>query len=263
MYGSAQQDGFVKQPLQRIDLLRMFPTIFSTCMAVLFFVPIYLTLVISLSPAVSHFSTNWSLVTMLIPLILAVVHYIHQKRKVPNKHGVIMATVVPSALLLILSNSAYLDSLDYREKLASLDCAAFPEKQSVQKSWEAAYNLYTECLQQTNTASGYSLEHLMENFRIQDCQEYGKMMKTYQRDWDYLRYLEETQSCSGWCYRGQQLWSVSPAKDSCSTVVSVTYDSFVRPHAAQVIIMSLSILLLTAIGLITFGPIMRAYGLRW
>lgn len=245
------------------NALAIFPTAFTLTCGLAFLCPSYDIFWLSHTPAVAYWDSGWANILFIVPLIIFVVHIIHVRTEAPNKPAVVFALLVPSILLLGLGNNQYGMAVSRATKLFSTDCDTFAEKANLQRSWEAAYMLFENCLNQTSAASGYPMQKLRDNFRVQDCEEYGAGMKQYGKDWNYLRYLEENHHCAGWCYPGVQLWSSSLAKDDCSTFVSAIFRNFVMPHCSQVVIMMVLTLLAATVGLIVLGPILRSRGVAW
>jgi hypothetical protein len=212
-----------------IDLLRMFPAAFTMVCFLVYLVPAWLILTAARTPALSYFASNGAYVVIAVPLIILLVHFIHLRSGNPVKFGVIAALIIPALILLIYGNMQHTNAIDKQDKLFSTDCDTFPAKRRLQVAWEAAYNLYMQCLEDTAATSNYSVSVLQANFRLQDCQEYQAQLNpvvqygstgmstqltgTYAQEWNYLRYLEENHFCSGWCYAGVQLWSNQMTKD--------------------------------------------------
>merc|ERR1719284_150855 len=98
---------------------------------------------------------------------------------------------------------------DKADQLFSVDCDTFTGKRELQRSWDAAKELFEKCLQDTvrRTASdsNLTLEAATRLYRIQDCEEYPNQHYLHKTDWEYLWYLEEEHSCAGWCKFEQRL----------------------------------------------------------
>lgn len=272
--GDAQVDVVYRKHYEGIDLLKMFPPAFTMVCCLVFLVPTWLIMMVARDPALSYFSSSWSLIVLVIPIVILSVHYVHMQRGIPNKYAVIAGLIVPSVLLLVTANRQYMTAVDKMDKLFSVDCDTFPEKRTLQHAWEDAYNIYTQCLKSTAASSNYSIAVLQSHFRVQDCQEYQETLAgftngahaggpNYAKEWAYLSHLEDNQYCAGWCYHGQALWSSRPNKDACSVVVSHVYGSHVRPHTLQVAVVMLAMLGVTAVVLIMMGPAMRKNGIDW
>lgn len=263
----AQPAGLYKQEpeLHKIDLMAVFPVMFTLACCLVFLFPGYAVLHVALEPAVAYFFSNLWLVSLLlvIPPLLGAVHLVHLRAMQPVKKAVIAAVFIPSTLIIIFADHFYEGALDKADRLVATDCNALQQKADLQKSWEVAFYVYENCLNQTNVESGYSLEELRKNFRIQDCEEYKDLKDEYSDDWKYLEYLEEQHGCSGWCYPAQQLWSTRDHKDSCSNAVSNAFRYFVQPHAFQVCLTMSATLILLALVVIAVGPPLRAYGFDW
>lgn len=257
--GGWQPNG--KQP----ELLRLFPWAFTAACCFLFAVPAWAELSLARDEALSYFRSDRTDVVMIIPVLICATHYIHLRQRVPNKLAVMVTLIVPSLILFLCASGSRIAALDKYDKLLSANCDALPEKQALQDSWEAAYSLYADCLEQTTKASNYSVAQLMDRFRITDCEEYSTAYagRSHQKEWTYLKYLEGNLFCSGWCYPGQQLWSSGVHKDSCSAVVSQLYRSHVAPRGSQVGSFMLVVLGSAIVAVTALGPVLRNHGVEW
>jgi hypothetical protein len=257
--GGWRQEG--KQP----ELLRIFPWAFSAACCFLFALPAWDELSLSRDEALSYFRSDRTDVVMIIPVLICATHYIHLRQRVPNKLAVMVTLIVPSVVLFLCASGLRTAAVDKYDKLLSASCDAVPEKQALQDSWEAAYSLYADCLEQTSKASNYSVAQLMNKFRITDCEEYGAAYAgaRHQKEWKYLKYLESSHFCSGWCYPGTQLWSSGVHKDSCSAVVSQLYRSHVAPRGSQVGAFMLVVLGAAIVAVMALGPVLRNHGVEW
>eukprot|EP00747_Dinoflagellata_sp_TGD_P162028 gnl/TRDRNA2_/TRDRNA2_179175_c0_seq1.p1 gnl/TRDRNA2_/TRDRNA2_179175_c0~~gnl/TRDRNA2_/TRDRNA2_179175_c0_seq1.p1 ORF type:complete len:280 (+),score=58.24 gnl/TRDRNA2_/TRDRNA2_179175_c0_seq1:43-882(+) len=257
------EDLFDSEHLDRRGMLTLFPAMFTMICLMLFLVPSYIVLSIAYSKVVEYWMGKWFYVTYVIPFIIAGTHYIHVKKRAPYKPTVIIALVIPSLILLLLSNGQMIEAMDKSDKLFSVDCDTFANKRQLQISWEAARDLYDNCLQESAKKSGFSVKTLSKKFKVQDCEEYSDALHKHRKDWEYLRYLEEEHRCSGWCGPGGQLWSAGATKDSCSVAVSTVFENSVEEPAMQVCIAMLCSLGFTAFVLILIGPILRRHNFAW
>jgi len=262
----ANESGMVSTytvPKSHTDFASVFPAAFTMICTLLFILPLNTLINVSRNPAVRYFSGPACWFLLIIPIIIIVVHVIHVRKGAPSKYAIILALVLPSLLLLIFANYQATSAANKGDKLFSTDCDTFAIKSELQSSWEAAYNVYMECLNQTAAGDSFSVPQLAQTFRIQDCTNYAPDMSGHQKAWAYLRNLEEKYQCSGWCYHAQQLWSTKHSKDGCAVTVSSVYKYYVRPHASQVTLMMLLTLLVTVVMLALFGEKIRAHGFDW
>jgi len=256
-------DHYVKTG-ENIDVLAMFPNAFTLLTLLLFAMPCYLLMENALFGAVRYWSSSWVWLVPIIPVIIICSHVVHVSSGLPNKWAVVSSLILPSAVLLLLANGQMTHAMDRADKLFSVDCDTFEGKRMLQRSWDAAEQLYESCLQATVDANeDLTIPQLKEHFRIQDCEEYTVAHHERSRDWDYLQYLEVNHGCTGWCSPGQQLWSRVPHKDDCSTTVSAVFAFKIEEHAKQVCLIMFAALMLTAIGLVICGPLLRARGFHW
>lgn len=258
--------------LERIDLSKIFPQAFTMLLSVLFLVPVWILVSIGTMQEVSYFMSNAFWISLAVPVGILFAYFALQWQVGVSQKWVVSTTlIIPGVLLLWISGAMHVSAVDKSVKLFTEDCSSFAMKRQLQMSWEAAYDLYSGCIKATAEKQGYSREELMANFRIQDCEEYNAALtgftkeglktntKSYQEDWTYLRHLEETQMCSGWCYEGIQLWATIPHKDSCASAVATLFDAFVGPRSSQVAVVMFASSGISVTLLILLGPMLR----RW
>lgn len=247
----------------RIDVAKLFPPAFTLSCCLLFLVPSWMLIYAKRNTMVAHFTSYWVYLLLVIPIIISWAHVTHTKKQAPSKWAVISAMCIPSTMLFLTALFTSQDATHMASQLKSTDCDSFKAKGNLQDSWDAAYLAYMTCVNQTNYGSNVPLYLLMQNFRLEDCSEYASTASKHSDDWNYLKYLEETQGCAGWCYQGQQLWAVTPYKDSCSTTVASAYTYLVKPHSVEIEKVMLVVLLTTSVMLVFIGPHMRALGYEW
>lgn len=238
--------------------LRTFPVALTMVLSLLFILPVYMILGMVYDPTVSYFSSCFAWILLLVPVIIIGVHVIHVRKGRPSKLAIICSFLIPGMLIIVVSGWVYISALESAEKLFSTDCNASHEKQNLQKSWEAAFDIFQSCLQSTAAQNPYSVSQLMRNFRIQDCDEYKPSASSHRRAWEYLQYLEQTAGCAGWCYHGQQLWSSGSNKDSCSASVAAVYKLYIYPHAMKLCYMMVFTLVMVAMFGTFVLPMLRA-----
>jgi len=243
--------------------LKMFPSAFTLVLSVLYVMPTYIVFYASHHRVVGYWISNWSIVLLVIPIVVLVIHYIHAKQGGPNKYACIIGIVLPSVLLLFSAMSLKGTGSDLETQLFSTDCDTIQGKRKLQRSWQAAYNLYMKCLRETATMHALNVNDLTRTYRIEDCDEYQSAFSMHSGDWSYLRMLEEEQDCSGWCFASHRLWSSGEAKDACSIAVSMVFGIVVTHHAGEVIMLMLLALLGSVVAFLTVGPMLRKRGYSW
>lgn len=230
----------------------------------LFLVPIWLTVHLSSDMDVKFWGPGLTCkLAFLIPIIFLVAFVMHMRSRRPHKGIVIASLLGPSVLFLALGDALTSISSDKADQLQSADCDTFQDKRRLERSWQAAHNLYVECLKETVPSNNLTLPTAANLFRVQDCTEYVVAHRRHSKDWDYLRYIEEQHKCAGWCSYGPRLWSFREATDSCSVAVSQVLRVKVKRSAQQVVLYGVSVLLMSIVSLIAVGPQMRASGLGW
>jgi len=215
---------------------------FTAITSILFGTCTWLLLRVVIDPALSYFHLYWYWGVTLIPAAITGVHVVHMRRGRPTKYTIAVGLALPSVILLFYGHLQYQSALEKTTKLSVSDCGAFSEKRDLQRSWEAAHELYMSCINETHLATGHPRDALLQRFRLPDCEEYesalyglGRNQESHFREWTYLQHLEEEQLCVGWCYQGRQLWSnYKGGRDACSKAVARVYSAYAGPRASQV-----------------------------
>lgn len=245
------------------DVMRMFPTFFTLILCMLYMAPSYLIWYMIYNPVVNYWMDTescWTLI--LIPIIILIVHVIQSRAGRPVKWALLAGLVLPSVILFYFSGLT-LAVGGLGSMLFSVDCNTVDEKAALQKSWDSVAKVYKDCIEKTAAMSNVTEEYLATNFRVQDCTEYPQALKPNERRWNYLRMLEEKESCTGFCKPGPHLWSKNPSKDSCGVAISVVFDNLVSAHSQQVQLISTIVLLATFFVSVTMGPQLRQMGVDW
>lgn len=260
-----------KQLDGNMDALRLFPVSFTTIISILFGMCTWLLLRVGIDPALSYFHIYWYWGITLIPAAITGVHVVHMRHGRPTKYTLALGLALPSLILLLYGNLQYQSATEKITKLSVPDCSTFSEKRDLQRSWEAAHELYMSCINETHVATGLSRDTLLQRFRLPDCEEYesalyglGLNQESQLREWTYLQRLEEEQLCAGWCYQGRQLWSSqNGARDACSKAVARVYAAYAAPRASQVGTIMLVLLGCSTMVVIMLGPVMQRHGAEW
>lgn len=227
----------------------IFPAAFTVVCLLLFFPSSFLLVHIGSSPVVAYWTVpSWWLLGV-IPVVVMSAHFLHL-RFGANKWVATAGLCIPSLILLTIGDSYMAPALKLSQRFFSTDCTTFSEKAALQRSWDEAYDLWQKCVLDTSVAHNLTTDYLVETFRLPDCEEYEDAYEKNKKDWTYLRMLEDRYACSGWCQPAMQLWSTTPAKDSCSAAVSVVFKEIVNDHAAQVCLIMLVTLALVCVSLI-------------
>lgn len=252
---------------RRLSVDRMFAPAFTLTCCLLFIVPSYVLMTIARNPVVTYFGTRSPYALVVIPVVIAWAHFHHTSTGVPSKRVISISFSVPSILLIIVGQTMFMEAERTTHRLMSDECSASGKKAHLQRSWEAAYNSFEGCINNTLSRPGSDvpLDKIYEYFRFPDCEEYAHAARAsnYSSSWTYLRFLEEQEGCRGWCYPGQQIWSAAPAKDSCSMVVASAFKYLVQPHAREVALIQVFVLFFAAVSLVIVGPRLRERGYEW
>jgi len=144
---------------------------------------------------------------VVAPLAAAVTFCgIMMRSPVPKLAIIVGGFVSPAVVGAVVGYSMAVQASAVRVVLSSNDCFSFTEKRQLEVAWRTADKLKTDC---GTTA-------------LEDCPEYGTALGSYERDWTYLRRLEQSGMCTGFCDSGAApLWYRGPVvHDSCSAAAS-------------------------------------------
>lgn len=248
-----------------LDVLSMFPYIFTFSCCLVFLVPSWLTYHNGHDPSVRHFFQYWWQIVLLFPILFFGGHIMHVRKRGPWKPVVFVCTLVPSISLVMINNSLLTLSSDISDQLFSVDCDTTPEKRELDRAWHDAHKLYVRCLDDTVAQSEgkLTLEKARELYRIEDCEEYPHAYRYQTEMWSYLAYCEEDLACSGWCEPGPRLWTFRETQDSCNVAVSSVFAAKVHPSAKNAVFYSVAVLVMVSVGIVIAGPFLRARSIAW
>lgn len=188
--------------------------------AMLLSYPLVLCVLFTWKPSVAYWLGNWTLKIAVFIMIWEVVFFfIFVTKFIRKGAATILMLVLPAAVLAI---SCQLQDVSFKYTSATLispDCHASPTKAQLQGSWLAAQAFFENCTKTLAEGQGVSLKETQQVTPMWSCPGYDKASLTYGKDWTYLRGLEVTYRCGGWCAPSIPLWSYSEiVQDSCSLV---------------------------------------------
>lgn len=248
----------------RLSVLRIFPAAFSLCILIVFIWPILATYHMAVDESVAYWIGSYGKIALLLPLIFAVTHVVHISLGRPSKPAVLTSLVVPCVVLLVLGDVVLSSSYNWTFALSSNDCNTFAGKQELQNAWDAAYSVYSTCIEETvKKHPQLSESKAFRLYRLQECEEYETELKKHEAAWTYLRHVEDTYACSGWCTTAKPIWTFEDTMDSCSTTVSQVFSTKVQRVSWQIIIYIVFVLVCGSLALVFFGPMIRGKGMKW
>lgn len=251
---------FFAERMEQIPMLRLFPSIFTACMFMVYMIPAFTLYYIAKQPVVRYWSADYTDWTLFIPFFMVFAHQYHL-RYGPNQIVTTFMLIFPSALLLILAGITNAGAAGDSQALSSIDCDINHEKALLQLEWEAAQAFYDTCI--ANTALKppyYNIFWLKKQFRIQDCANYDAVYQKHEQSWSYLREMEEKYFCTGWCVPGEQLWSSGTHKDSCAVAASAVFEYFVQSRAGRITFIMLLILVPAIAMFAILEPVLKSMG---
>jgi len=267
---SAEKDPYQSQlPInvveQRIDLLSMFPSVYTFFLFSIFITPIWQICHIGHDSNVQYWAGPWCHTAAVLPMFFVAAHVVHLKKRVPHKPIVLISIFVPAIVLLVISNLVMTVAYDKADQLFSTDCDTFEGKRELQRAWNAGEAMYMKCLKDTTAKQNTNMTfaQAIQLYRITDCEEYPSAYRQHARQWDYLLYLEETHMCAGWCEKATRLWTYKDATDNCAVAASSVFIGKIQHISKQVLVYIIFTIVMSSVSLIAVGPRLRAMGFKW
>jgi len=243
-----------------INLARIFPFLFSFCCFMIFSVPIWLMVHLGQDITVEYWMKgSWCGAVMLLHMPFVAAYFVHVKLRRPHKPTVLVCLLLPSGVLLVLGDLLVSVASNRQDQLRSMDCDTINLKRDLERSREAANQLYTQCIKDSHNLTAEAVR----NFRLPDCSEFETAYENNKHHWGYLWHLEEQSQCGGWCYPDKPLFTKKDVRDSCSAVAAEVFGVKVKRMAQQVVAISLLVLVATSLGNLAAGPGLRSIGVDW
>jgi len=242
---------------------KMFPTAFTFTCFVAFGPPTVQAILLAMDPSVKYFIGPYGLVVLAVPVLLVICHLLHLKAGRPRRIIVLVSTISPCILFILVGNAHAVVAADLASRLYSTDCTTFDVKRELNKEWLAAESAYKICLGETAPHVGITVEDTEKLFRLHHCNEYPKNFTDHREAWTYLRSLEESQACSGWCESGVRLWTYNNPHDNCAVAAGTILDLKVRRISLRMIVYTAITLVVILVALLAVGPFIRKAGMDW
>eukprot|EP00927_Polykrikos_kofoidii_P079421 TRINITY_DN76205_c0_g1_i1.p1 TRINITY_DN76205_c0_g1~~TRINITY_DN76205_c0_g1_i1.p1 ORF type:complete len:427 (-),score=58.69 TRINITY_DN76205_c0_g1_i1:53-1333(-) len=262
---TTQKDSFLWRGEKQVK--SNFTTFFCLTWCLMFMVPTWTAVHLSYDATVIYWCGSWCRLAIFLPAFVIYGYVAHALNGgLPHKTAVWICIFVPSIFIFQLNASVMKQSVDQANVLSSEDCDTSHQKRELQRSWEKARDLYDKCL--TETVSDYSSQNMtldvaQQLYRIHDCDEYPPAFLENQRDWDYLRQLEEEHACGGWCTFDIPLWTFKDAKDSCTFATGQVFKGKVSRLTSQNFVYLVTLIFIVAMVMVLSGPMMRSCGHAW
>jgi len=191
-------------------------------------------------PSSKYWIGQWGYVTLLVPFLVILSHVVQSYYRKPMYLPVIMSCALPPLIFLISGYTYYIPVNQIVERLLSTDCTTFRTKFHIEQAYLAANTFYTDCVVAEAMNRSVTEEVVRADKVIQQCPNYDLAREAagYGDEWDYLSELEHEETCSGWCYIGEQaLWTHnSPGWDSCSAAAGATMNDAVSRNAMRMMV---------------------------
>jgi len=243
----------------------LFPTLCTLMAFVILCSPVMSGVSLAFDTNASYWLSVFGWTVLLVPLMLAASHAIHVCRGQPNFLAMLLSTVMP-ALFVIVMGFAYHGHAHYiSARLLSTDCTSDAPKLALNEAYRAADRQFQLCVEKASKVINVSA--VQDKMVFPDCPTFseGDAALRWRREWDYLRELEETQGCAGWCdYTTSAVFTASKGKhDACSQVAGVMFATTVSGHAFRMWTVGLLSLL---VGLLMFMAVQEHLvrtGIQW
>lgn len=148
--------------------------------------------------------------TLLIPLgVMSWVllgHDLLVRRVLKRRLAVIIVLVFPITVLLVTAHIHKLRSVDLHARLKSKDCTSFPGKVRLEEAWQEASKVFDKCVHLQANQTGAPVYELQQVTSVSRCLGYEQGNNEWAREWAYLKDLEDSQRCAGWCTVQAPLW---------------------------------------------------------
>lgn len=241
-----------------LNVMEMFPSLFTTFCFAVFGTPIVLCHHVGRDPQVLFWIGDYIDWVLFLPLLFVWAHIYHVIFRVPSKFVMVICLIGSCVVILYACQHVMLDAYDNANAFTAIDCDTFPQKMELQRSWEAAHTFYDNCMTEMADEMDITYESAATMYRIEDCADYVTQLGR-NPDWGYLAELEEQHLCSGWCERGEAIWTLSETRDSCSSTVGDIMHSQIRFTMLQVLVYTFVVLFVISVMLVTLGPTLWRY----
>lgn len=243
---------------KKLDVMTMFPALFTAFCFATFITPIILSYHIGRDPQVIFWIGDYIQWVIYLPVLYVGAYIYHTVYRLPSKMVMVLCLIGSCVTLLVLSDRVLLAAYDRANEFAARDCDTFPTKRELQREWEFARTYYANCVAAAAEESGMTYEAAYGSYRIRDCADYSAQLAAHPH-WEYLGQLEEQQHCSGWCERAQPLWVGGDVRDSCSAVVGDIMMNKIQWTMMQVLVYTITVLGIVSVLLVAVGPTLWRY----
>mmetsp|Transcript_49628 Transcript_49628/g.118158 ORF Transcript_49628/g.118158 Transcript_49628/m.118158 type:complete len:268 (-) Transcript_49628:56-859(-) len=194
----------------------LYPGLYTLLALAIFSSPVICCVRLAADPTLSYWLSWTPWLVLIVPGLVMLCHLVQLRR--PNLLAVIFSSIVPSAVLVILSAVMRGPIMGLVPQLQSRDCSTFPQKWGLEEAYRTAHDLYQTCVSDMSS-SGLSARS------IEDCAEYQHVsgdLVQYIARWKYLKHLETEEGCAGFCFAGEPaLWSPGAQNpEICAAVVA-------------------------------------------
>mmetsp|Transcript_135481 Transcript_135481/g.377330 ORF Transcript_135481/g.377330 Transcript_135481/m.377330 type:complete len:264 (-) Transcript_135481:51-842(-) len=250
----APEDGFTEQPQKTFDLLRVFPMGFTFCCLILLGPPTIKCIDITFDPDFTFWCGRVPRVFTFLPLVFILIAlWRHLIRKAPSRLAVSLGLLGSSVAVMVLAIFFLEEGTSRGSILLYASCSS-----ELERSWQRARALFAHCLHTRH----YAIDPI--TLSLNECPGYAEVELEEVESWQYFAQVEHRHDCGGWCQAGPQLWGLSfQDTTACSRAVGDVFVYRIKPIGLQLLLYSFTLLILTTLGMVAWGPRLRRLGLDW
>lgn len=251
----AQYKAVTSEITQGIDMLQVFPTMFTMLIVGMFIAPLIAIAQMDNNASVRYWIGRWCLLAYVPIPIFIVTHFVHSLKSIPDRSASIVSMFVPSLLLFILSEVVSVRASMLAFQLGVNDCTTFAPKRDLDNSLIMAKSMWSECVKQADAAK----LRIPSYWACADVQNADAHIKN---NWEYLAQAELEFNCGGWCTADRMFWMQGKPFDSCARAVSQDLWQ-VADTATKVAYLSLFLFIVLVAFFIRMGPMLDSRGIKW
>lgn len=222
--------------------------------------PIASCFLLASKPTVQYLFGDWILYTIIVIVAwIFMCHFAIVYKALPIRLAPIFVVILPCALLAIVAQVQAWQFSGQGAMLTASDCQSFEVKVRLETAWLQAQELFTNCTQNLATVTGASVDEIAQVITFEECPGYQAKLPAYGHEWQYLKHLEKTYRCGGWCNAHLPLWEPQWGEsDSCSSVAGRSLTQQISLLGMQVTAYSGILLLTCSLGLLAYPQWMTA-----
>jgi len=249
----------------------LFPGLHTLMAFAIFGVPVITGVELGSETNVRYWIGWHPFLTLVVPVLLIISHLMHVATRKPQFNAMLLSTVIPALVVIAIGYSVIIPISGLTDRLFASDCTTYSDKTYLEAAYNKAADLWATCLEREVNESHKLLQEVKEHLVLDECEEYQAIeqnpakFKQWRAQWEYLRFLEISQSCSGWCNVGQEsLWTTDhEPKDVCASTVGSLLSTKIKQEAGRMLVSGLISLVVSLVVLISVQEYMIRLGVEW